>query len=567
MAVVQINLNHARRAQDLLGQRMREVKADIAIVSEPWWVPPGDEKWLSSLGGSPLAAILVSKGGGTCSLVRRGLFFVAAKWGDSLVVSVYFPPSEDISKFCRLLDELEELLGTFPALPALVAGDFNARFPKWDPEGRSNLRGELLCIWANRLNLSLGNQVGCEDEDRLAAALVSGEWTRDNGASVEVSIKWLNDTLVSACGISMPKLKTSANWSRSVPWWLPEIAALRRAAMAARRHYLRARRSGDQARIRTCLENRRETRRSLVRAIRRAKASAWRDFLTTIEEDPWGRPYKLVMNRLRARDEIIVTIEEVRGAALRIGLGRAPGPDGIPGLVVKRAAIHCGRGLARCFTMLLRRGVFPRPWKRAKLVLIKKGSDHDDDMPSSYRPICLLDEVGKLFERVIVSMVSGFLDQRGMLSPCQYGFRVGHSTIGAIGEGSVLGPTLWNIAYDRVLRVPLPEGSRVVCYADDTALLSAGRDPASAMLACEKDLEVLVNEIENAGLLPPCDQTQGGLYCGEAQCQIPEHSFRFRIDFQAPLRGLNSESAGDPSVHWEDPSEPPRAEGKEATPL
>ncbi|XP_043505307.1 uncharacterized protein LOC122526161 [Polistes fuscatus] len=255
MAMIQINLNHARRAQDLLGQRMREVKADIAIVSEPWWVPPGDEKWLSSLGGSPLAAILVSKGGRTCSLVRRGLFFVAAKWGDSLVVSVYFPPSEDISKFCRLLDELEELLGTFPTLQALVAGDFNARSQRWDPEGRSNLRGELLCMWANRLNLSLGNQVGqptcvrpqgssvidltwgsptaivrlsdwrvdeaeslsdhmyvifnyrreatgfrslCSryrifprwnakavDEDRIAAALVSADWTRDHCASGE----------------------------------------------------------------------------------------------------------------------------------------------------------------------------------------------------------------------------------------------------------------------------------------------------------------------------------------------------------------------------------------------
>ncbi|KAI4473027.1 hypothetical protein M0804_015516 [Polistes exclamans] len=165
MEVEQANLNHARRAQDLLGQRMRETGADMAIVSEP-------------------------------------------------CVS-------------RLLDELEELLGTFPALPALVAGDFNARFPRWVPEGRSNPSGELLCMWANRLNLSLGYQVGhptcvrpqgssvvdltheaigsrglrsrdiifpkwnarAVDEDRLAAALVSGEWIRDYSDNVRDLVK------------------------------------------------------------------------------------------------------------------------------------------------------------------------------------------------------------------------------------------------------------------------------------------------------------------------------------------------------------------------------------------
>ncbi|XP_047370500.1 uncharacterized protein LOC124957532 [Vespa velutina] len=143
-AVLQINLNHARRAQDILLQRMRENSVEIAVIAEPWWVPSGDERWFSSLGGTSLCAVLVGENGRPCSLVRRGLFYVAVKWGDSLVVSLYFPPSENINMFSRLLDELEELLETFPTLPALVDGDFNARFSRWDPKGRSNCRGELL---------------------------------------------------------------------------------------------------------------------------------------------------------------------------------------------------------------------------------------------------------------------------------------------------------------------------------------------------------------------------------------------------------------------------------------
>ncbi|XP_035737761.1 uncharacterized protein LOC118448523 [Vespa mandarinia] len=160
-AILQININHAHRAQDLLAQRMREDRVEIAVIVEPWWFPPGDESWFSSLGETSISAVLVDECESPCSMVRRGRFYVAVKWGDSLVVSIYFPPSENINMFCRILDEIEELLATFPTLPELVAGDFNARFSRWDPESRSNRWSELLCVWANRMNLSLLTQVGC----------------------------------------------------------------------------------------------------------------------------------------------------------------------------------------------------------------------------------------------------------------------------------------------------------------------------------------------------------------------------------------------------------------------
>lgn len=33
-------------------------------------------------------------------------------------------------------------------------------------------------------------------------------------------------------------------------------------------------------------------------------------------------------------------------------------------------------------------------------------------------------------------------------------------------QGTVMGPTLWNVAYDRILGTAIPTGGRVVCYAD-----------------------------------------------------------------------------------------------------
>ncbi|KAI4475160.1 hypothetical protein M0802_015261 [Mischocyttarus mexicanus] len=142
--ILQVNLNHARRAQDLLSQRMAELRAGLAVVAEPWYVPEGDARWFVSQEGYPMAAILLGGGERTCSLVRRGLFFVAIKYHGGIVVSVYCPPSERINAFEKLLGELEGLVSGAGTRWVLVAGDFNARSAMWDPGKRGNLRGELL---------------------------------------------------------------------------------------------------------------------------------------------------------------------------------------------------------------------------------------------------------------------------------------------------------------------------------------------------------------------------------------------------------------------------------------
>lgn len=183
--------------------------------------------------------------------------------------------------------------------------------------------------------------------------------------------------------------------------------------------------------------------------------------------------------------------------------------------------------------------MFPRIWKEASVVLIWKGKEERE--ASSYRPICLLNTFGKLFEKL--------LEANGGLSENQFGFRKGLSTIQAVEkviahvketrarwvvmlaldvrnafnsasweiimkklearnisqylinivdsylsdrsikigkgkiktekgvpQGSVLGPTLWNILYDDVLSLQLGENSKLVAYADDIALIVHAND-------------------------------------------------------------------------------------------
>lgn len=130
-------------------------------------------------------------------------------------------------------------------------------------------------------------------------------------------------------------------------------------------------------------------------------------------------------------DEMEVTAYEVERAAKKIGERKAP--DGIPGKALKIASSIMADRLAQTFTQCLREGCFPDEWKEATLVLIPK-EGKPKDSPSAYRPICLLNEAGKLLERVIASRLQRHLvsGEENALSNAQFGFREGKSTMDAI---------------------------------------------------------------------------------------------------------------------------------------
>jgi len=77
-----------------------------------------------------------------------------------------------------------------------------------------------------------------------------------------------------------------------------------------------------------------------------------------------------------------------------------------------------------------------------------------------------------------------------------------------VPQGSVLGPTLWNIGYNPVLSTELPVEAEIFCYADDTALLIPGANPRSTALYASLAVEQVVKEIESLGLTVVVNETE-----------------------------------------------------------
>jgi hypothetical protein len=123
---LQTNANHSARAQDLLVQTMAEWNVEVAIVAEPYAVPPTDTRWQGDTGG----LVTIIKGGHEgppLALIDRGEGYVACRWGSRAIVGVYISPSISMADFEAILEELEGVVRRLHPGWVLVAGDFNAK--------------------------------------------------------------------------------------------------------------------------------------------------------------------------------------------------------------------------------------------------------------------------------------------------------------------------------------------------------------------------------------------------------------------------------------------------------
>lgn len=717
---LQANINHAREAQDLLLHTMSERKCTLGIVSEPWRIPQEHPNWASDSTGTIAITWQWWNGAPSCSVFEQGTRFVAVRWGNLMVIGAYLPPSGNIEQYETWLEDIGNCIRRIGHLPIILGGDFNAWHHTWGSR-KSNVRGDTLSDWASAMNLTLLNQGSTStcvrpqgssivdltwatptiasrlakwsvlsevehlsdhryievelqrekvtqarnirprwaikklNEDNLMAAVMAATWSNPYAAEdPRQEATWLQRTIVSACNGAMPRVKCLPR--KSAYWWTEEIAELRRTTNRWSRRVQR--KKGTEEERKEASYQYREARRLFRLGIKKAKAKAWDEFIQTLQEDPWGRPYRVILNKTRPwsppltellepefvkqitdtlfpsdristhirtqeqedspdwTPELELNNEEFSRALKRSfgGKATAPGPDGVQkkilALVMKELWSHFESLLNNC----LRKGVFPDDWKVAELVLIPKVGK-DKTLPSSYRPICLLDEMGKLCERIIAGRITEHLSQKGPnLEVTQFGFRQGRSTLDAVNhvrklteeqtsqgrvvlaisidiknafnslpwdkirealkthgvpeylcrtiddylnnrwivyrdktgnicrkqtsrgvpQGSILGPLLWNIGFDIIIRSALPPFCHIVSYADDTLVLAGGEAWREAISRGEVAVQSILRSIHSIGLKVAVAKTEALLFHDKAYGKPPPN-LTFTIN-EVPIR-------------------------------
>jgi hypothetical protein len=109
----------------------------------------------------------------------------------------------------------------------------------------------------------------------------------------------------------------------------------------------------------------------------------------------------------------------------------APGPDGIQNIILQNLPSVAHHFIATIFNKALTLNYFPTQWKVAKILMFPKPGK-DPSSPLGYRPISLLNSLGKLFEKIILKRMNSQIQERNLLRDDQFGFKRGHSTIHAL---------------------------------------------------------------------------------------------------------------------------------------
>lgn len=106
---------------------------------------------------------------------------------------------------------------------------------------------------------------------------------------------------------------------------------------------------------------------------------------------------------------------------------KAPGPDNIQNILLKNLPTSAVNYLTAIFNKCIEISYWPASFKIAKVVPILKSGKSPAD-PQNYRPISLLNAIGKILERIIYHRLIEIIEERNLLPEFQFGFRKGHST-------------------------------------------------------------------------------------------------------------------------------------------
>jgi hypothetical protein len=151
---------------------------------------------------------------------------------------------------------------------------------------------------------------------------------------------------------------------------------------------------------------------------------------------------------------IIITPEDVNDAIDKQAAASAAGPDGIPAILIKKCKSALNPVLLSLFQHSMTTGQVPQLFRSAFVKpLLKSGNLKSDK--TGFRPIALTSILCRTMERIIRIRIQNHLEDEGLLTEDQHGFRSGRSCLTQLLQH-----------YDQVLSALEAGGNLDVVYLD-----------------------------------------------------------------------------------------------------
>jgi Reverse transcriptase (RNA-dependent DNA polymerase) len=124
----------------------------------------------------------------------------------------------------------------------------------------------------------------------------------------------------------------------------------------------------------------------------------------------------------------LVTSTDVQAIVQRVKPDKCPGADEIPNRFLQSIGEPLIKALQALLTAVNKVNYFPRRFRVARTIVLRKPSKPDYSDPGAWRPIALLSTLGKIIETLLAHRLSNLAEQERLLPNCQIGNRTNRST-------------------------------------------------------------------------------------------------------------------------------------------